>query len=1015
VNLPGLVCTIASLPVGATDVACAPSNNTYTITAADVTAGKETNIATATGVPPGTIDPPTPSSPPVDTPTVEALPGMDFLKTAGAPVDVNGNGVTDAGDTIAYTFTVTNTGNVPLDDVVVNDAKLSATPITCAATIPVDGASNCGPVVYTVTGDDVVTGSVENTATASATPPGGTEVTSDPSTTSTPTEAPKPSLASRKQMTGYVDADGNGAVSVGDTLTFLVSVTNTGNVPLLEVTITDAMLDPAAASCATLAPNAVCELTGTYLVTQGDADAGSIVNTAQVRSTPPDGTVLPPEACPAGSADARCAPTTTVDVLQRPEIATTKTATLTTDLGTRGVGNVGDVITYEVTATNAGNVTLFDVEVLDTFNNGPQTALECLPTVLAPGQMATCASYSHTVTAEEANFGGMLGNAVLASGNSSGSSGPVTVTATGEANVQVEPDPTTIRIVKTATPRDVKTGDLVRYTVSIQNTGTSPLVGGSLVDTPPAGFNYVDGSLAVADDDGEGQLSGTYPIRVDRIDVGPGSRASVTYLLRVGAGVRPGIHTNSAYVADGGSVVSNVATADVQMVSDPGLDESLVLGTVFDDRDGDGWQDNAAMTGVHVQGGFAPGAYVAGSTTVDRGNGPVPEPDASAPMLHGIALGEVAGRQSDADPAAAHAVVVGQTLRSLDFSDDFVLTTKQGASLRMDAAGNTRIERSGDADRGLTAAMPTVERRVSQVDDGYRVDYVIANAGVDERGIPGVRIASVEGLLVETDQFGRYHLVGVDGGAWERGRNFILKVDQATLPPGSELTTDNPLVRRVTPGLPVRFDFGVKLPPGLLEGGEQVVEMELGNVLFEPGSAVVRETYLPMIGKMAEQVRVHGAGEVVIAADGDSQALAYDRAKAVQAALLAVLTPEQARGLQVSLRTDLADPSSTLLALGESPLLGTVLFDTDKADLKPEYLPLIGKIAADISKLDGGVVGIVGHADRRGPDAYNTALGLRRAKTVFDAIAEKLEPGVRSRLRVEISDSPTAPVGIRGE
>jgi outer membrane protein OmpA-like peptidoglycan-associated protein len=61
------------------------------------------------------------------------------------------------------------------------------------------------------------------------------------------------------------------------------------------------------------------------------------------------------------------------------------------------------------------------------------------------------------------------------------------------------------------------------------------------------------------------------------------------------------------------------------------------------------------------------------------------------------------------------------------------------------------------------------------------------------------------------------------------------------------------------------------------------------------------------------------------------------------------------------------------------------------------------------------VVGIVGHADRRGADAYNAALGLRRAKAVFDAIAAKLDPGVRSRLRVEISDSPTAPVGIRGQ
>ncbi len=814
---------------------------------------------------------------------------------------------------------------------------------------------------------------------------------------------PKLSQTLVKALSGNADEDGSGTVSVGDTLTYTVTLTNTSaSGALSNVTVTDSKITPNSQTCASVAAGATCVLTGTYVVTAADATAGNISNTATATSP----------LCPAGGAGV-CTVTVVTVVTQHPAISAHKTATLTTDNSTQGVGNTGDVITYAVTVTNTGDVPLSGIIVTDVLEGGAPTTLSCAPTTLAPGAVATCASYTHTITAAEANAGGTLDNTVTATGTGPGGT-TETVTDTAVAAVVVEPDPTTVHLTKTAQPGEVKIGDLVRYTLVLDNTGINPVVNGNLVDTPPAGFTYVDGSLVVADDDASGNLIGTYPISIDHIDIAVGGHATITYMLRVGAGVRAGVHTNTAQLFQGGTPISNIGTASVQLVADPMMDDSLIVGTVFDDRDGDGWQDSAAMGGIRVQGGFAPGAYIANSTTVDRGNGPQPEADASAPMLHGITIGDIAGRQSDADPVVAHQVVVSQMLSSPDFTDDFVLTTKQGVGLRMDAAGNTTIDNSqGDAARGLTAAVPRVERKVSQVEGGYRVDYIIGNEGVDERGIPGVRIASVEGLLMETDQFGRYHVVGIDGGRWERGRNFILKVDPATLPPGSTFSTDNPLLRRVTPGLPVRFDFGVKLPPGLVEGGQQPVEMEIGTVLFNAESAELRQEYMPVVDKMAEQVRAHDGGEVVISANGESQSLAYDRARALQSALLSRLEPAQAQGLKVSLRTDLTDPRSTLVQLGESPVLGTVLFDTDSSTIKPEFLPVIDKVAADIAKLGGGVVGVVGHADKRGSDAYNVALGLRRAKAVYAAIAAKLDPEVRAKLRVEISDDPTAPVGLQ--
>jgi uncharacterized repeat protein (TIGR01451 family) len=998
------VCPVTTLNPGASTTC----TGNHTVTAQEVAAGYVHNSATATGTPPtppGGPTPPPVTTPPstVDTPTAQN-PAMTVVKS------VTSTGPYGVGSVIAYQFVVENTGDVILSGIVINDALLDA-PAVCPATTLAPGDTTICTGNHTVTAQEVAAGYVHNSATATGTPPmppGSTvppaPVTTPPSAVDTPTEQ-HPALSVMKSVTS------TGPYTAGSVIAYQFVVTNTGNVTLDGIVVNDALLDaPAVCPVTTLAPGASTTCTGSYTVTAADVEAGNVHNVATATGTPPSvpgGPTPTPVTSEPHEVD--------TPIAQHPAIATAKTATLTVDNATPGKANIGDVITYTVTVTNTGDVTLNDVAVEDTMDGYAPTTLACTPTTLVPGQPATCATYTHTVTVEDANrAGGTLDNKVVATGTAT-TAGSVSfsVTALGNAVVVVEPDPVQIRIVKSATPYDVKVGDLVRYTLAIQNTGTTPLVGGTIVDTPPAGFSYVDGSLAVDDADKAGQLTGIHPITIANIDLPAGQTAMVTYLLRVGAGVRAGIHTNSALMRDGGETVSNVATASVQLSADPMLDESLIVGTVFDDRDGDGWQDSAALGGVKVQGGFAPGAYVAGSTTVDRGNGAQPEADASAPLLHGIALGAIAGRESEADPAAKHRVVVSQTLSALDFTGDFVLTSDEGVTVRMDAAGNTTVERAGQAAKGLTAAAPTVSRTVSQVADGYRVDYVIENAGVDERGIPGVRIASVEGLLVETDQFGRYHLTGIDGGRWERGRNFILKADPATLPPGSEFTTENPRLRRVTPGLPVRFDFGVKLPAGLIEGGTQPVELELGEVLFDPESASLRSEYLPVVEKMAAQIREHGAGEVVISANGEREALAYDRAKAVREALLAKLDPELAQATTVSLRTDLADPRSTLLSLGESPVLGTVLFDTDKSAIKPEFAPVIEKIAADIEKLGGGVVGVIGHADRRGSDAYNVALGLRRAKAVYEAIAARLGAEARSRLRVEINDDPTAPVGLK--
>jgi outer membrane protein OmpA-like peptidoglycan-associated protein len=273
----------------------------------------------------------------------------------------------------------------------------------------------------------------------------------------------------------------------------------------------------------------------------------------------------------------------------------------------------------------------------------------------------------------------------------------------------------------------------------------------------------------------------------------------------------------------------------------------------------------------------------------------------------------------------------------------------------------------------------------------------------------------VEGILVETDQHGRYHLTGMNGGRWERGRNLILKVDPATLPPGTTFTTDNPLVKRVTPGLPARFDFGVKLVQGTFEGGSKSVEMELGSVMFAPGSAEIRAEYREAIDRMAETTQKFGGGEVIVAAEGDSDLLAFERAVAVRDALVAKLPPAVASALRISVRANPQDPASTVVGVMDWPLIGTFLFETDSAVIKAEYLPLVRRIAEYMVEIGTTRIAVVGHADKRGSEEHNVALGMRRARAVQEAIADALPAEMRNGVKVDFNDDPAAPAGMNGQ
>jgi len=808
---------------------------------------------------------------------------------------------------------------------------------------------------------------------------------------------------------------GKAAVAVGDTLTYTITATVTVAPTSALTTLTDtlgpglqftAISSAGAFTCTGTGP-LVCTLpagtaVGTYtlgytaLVT---ADAsGSVRNTV----------------LGSGDDNPGCSgPCTTDTPVLTPVVDVSKSA----DPSSGAQVERGQVLRYTLTAVVSNAPLTSPLVLTDTPDAGltvsalpagcamSSAQVVCtLPTGTTVGVHAV--SYDATVNAQA---GSVVNNTVAAAGG-----GPDTPGCDNCSTSHKVEDPE-LRITKTAGAREVKIGDLVLYTLQVENLSNAALVGGSIIDTTPAGFSFVSGSLQQSGGNAL-TVSGAGPVRFGNLDLPGNSTITISYLMRVGAGVRQGTHVNQAQAqSPAGTPISNVATAQVVLANDPLTDESLIHGTVFDDRDGDGWQDRADLSEVHIQGGFGADDYVPGSTTVDRGDGPQAQADASAPLLHGLALGAISARGSEADPPDHHQVIVSQRLREARFSDDFILTSAQGVSVRMDAQGNTTVERSGEAAKGLNAAAPSVERRVSAGADGVVVDYVIRNHGIDERGIPGVRIATVEGLLVETDQFGRYHLVGIDGGEWEHGRNFVMKIDPVTLPPGAVMTTDNPLLRRITPGVPVRFDFGVRMPAGTIGGGSEDVQAVLGKVLFAAGSDQISERYLPAVDRMAEQL--HGRrGEVTIGASGDPPSLSFARATALKRALEQRLSGDDLAALKISVRESEHGDAPLVAGWSEGGVvLGSLLFDYGKATIRPEYAGLLDGIASELERGGGGRVAIIGYTDVHGSYDYNTRLGLQRARAVYDALVVRLSPAVRARVKVEASADPRKPVQGAGE
>ncbi len=104
-----------------------------------------------------------------------------------------------------------------------------------------------------------------------------------------------------------------------------------------------------------------------------------------------------------------------------------------------------------------------------------------------------------------------------------------------------------------------------------------------------------------------------------------------------------------------------------------------------------------------------------------------------------------------------------------------------------------------------------------------------------EPGLANVRIATARGLIITTDAEGRFHIPCPEVPNADRGSNYVLKLDERTLPTGYRVTTENPLVSRMTRGKMIKMNFGASV--------HRVVRVDVNDAAFEPGSIKLRDEW----------------------------------------------------------------------------------------------------------------------------------------------------------------------------
>lgn len=571
-------------------------------------------------------------------------------------------------DILTYTISITNNGVAAVTDVVFSD-NLPAGTVLVPGSVVVNGttlpnADPSGGILLGTINAGIsipITFSVRVVSVAPTIPAllnNRANVSFTSGSISGSSSSPLVTTAAYLPVITVVKSSSVSTLTVGDTFTFSLAVSNTGNYPaqvvLVDASPPEVVFTPNSVVINGFPNPGVDPTTGIPLETlpAGATDVVSfsvtVVSLPSPQQITNQGNALYSYTLPDGRTFAENALSNSVIVnVSTPSVSVVKSSNVSSAVS-------GDTLTYTVVVTNNGTSPINNAVLSDML---PQGASFITGSVLVNGTQVPQAtpasgipigtlapSASATVTFEV-----MVNMAVLPvlSNQSTVSFTSGTFSSSSQSNtVNVPVTQATIRLVKTASTANASVGSSVTYSVAVSNTGNLPAQV-TLTDTIPSGTSFVPNSVVV----GGLPVAGTDPTTGIPVgSVSPDTTVVVTFSVLVDTLPTPQQLTNQATATytfvppDGrtltGSAQSNVVTTQVSAPNLSLVKSSTTTNTAIGDTvpytvvvTNSGV---ASVTNTILTDPLPPGtSFIPGSVTINN------VPNASANPVTGIQIGEI--------------------------------------------------------------------------------------------------------------------------------------------------------------------------------------------------------------------------------------------------------------------------------------------------------------------------------------------------------------------------------------